>query len=524
MRGLLRSKAMNGEVFAAIDLGSYEMALKIFELSEKNGVRELDHIRHRMDLGSETYATGQISISHMDEMLRILSEFRQIMKGYGATHYKAYGTSAVRETRDFVVLQELIKQRTHIQVDVLSNSEQRFLDYKSIALKGDQFKEVIKKPTAIIDIGGGSIQISLFEKDALVATQNLKTGVLRLHAIMNTVQATRLKYFELISELVNTQLAVFSKMYLKDRKIENLIIIDDYVSPVLRRIKNEPGQVGYTSASEYNGFLDNAADKNSIEVAKRFNIPEDNIPLLYVSAILIKCILDITKAEHLWAPGVSLCDGIAYEYAEKKNFIKTPHDFEQDIVSCAQNISKRYMGSKSRRETLWQIAATIFDNTKKIHGLSKRDRLLLQVATMLHDCGKYISMVNLGDCSYNIIMSTEIIGLSHKERQIVANVVRYNHEDFDHYDSRSPFLEGLSQEDYLKVAKLTAILRVTNGLDRTHKQKFKDIKVSLKDKEMIIYIDTRADITLEKGLFGNRANFFEEVFGIRPIIRQKRTF
>ena len=80
---------MTGEVFAAIDVGSYEMAMKIFELSDKNGVRELDHVRHRMDLGTETYAKGRISSSHVDEMIRILSEFRQKMKEYGATHYKA---------------------------------------------------------------------------------------------------------------------------------------------------------------------------------------------------------------------------------------------------------------------------------------------------------------------------------------------------------------------------------------------------------------------------------------------------
>ena len=311
-------------------------------------------------------------------------------------------------------------------------------------------------------------------------------------------------------------------MYLKDRRVENLIIIDDYVSPILRRIKTEDGLVGYASNKEYSRFLENATDINARQVAKRLDIPEESIPLLYVSSILIKCIMDITNAENLWAPGVTLCDGIAYEYAEKKNFIKSPHDFEHDIISCAQNISKRYMGSKSRRETLQKIAVEIFDNTRKIHGLSRRERLLLQVATMLHDCGKYISMVNLGDCSYNIIMSTEIIGLSHKERTIVANVVRYNHEKFDHFGSKSPYLEGFSQEEYLIVAKLTAILRVANGLDRTHKQKFKDVKVTVKDKQLIINIDTRADITLEKGLFTNRAAFFEEVFGIKPVIKQKK--
>ncbi len=513
---------MTGEVFAAIDVGSYEMALKIFELSDKNGVRELDHVRHRMDLGSETYAKGKISSKHVDEMIRILGEFRQIMKSYGATHYRAYGTSAIRETKDIIVLRDMIKQRTKIQIDVLSNSEQRFLDYKSIALKSGQFQEVIEKPTAIVDIGGGSIQLSIFEKDALIATQNLKIGVLRLHATMESVQATRLKYHELVSELVNSQLSVFSKLYLKDRKIDNLIIIDDYVSPVIQRVTRDNVYKGLATTEEFNYVYEKMGEVSAAEVAKRFEMPVENIPLLSVSAILIKCILDVTKAERMWAPGVTLCDGIAYEYADKKGFIKSPHDFEHDIISCSQNISKRYVGSKTRRDTLWQIASEIFDNTKKLHGLTKRERLLLQVAITLHDCGKYISMINLGDCSYHIIMSTEIIGLSHRERAIVANVVRYNHEDFEYYNSGSSFLEGLPYEDYLIISKLTAIMRVANGLDRTHKQKFKDVKVTLKDHNLVINIDTRADITLEKGLFQNRAEFFESVFGVKPVIRQKK--
>ena len=119
-------------------------------------------------------------------------------------------------------------------------------------------------------------------------------------------------------------------------------------------------------------------------------------------------------------------------------------------------------------------------------------------------------------------MSTEIIGLSHLERLMVANIVRYNHEEFEYYGSHSRYMEGISREDYLRVAKLTAILRAANGLDRTHKQKFKDVKVRLEDDELIITVDTKADITLEKGLFDNRAAFFEEVFGIRPVIRQKK--
>ena len=72
-------------------------------------------------------------------------------------------------------------QRTGVKIDVLSNSEQRFLDYKSIAAKGEGFEKIIEKGTVVLDIGGGSIQISLFDKDKLSATQNLRLGVLRLY-------------------------------------------------------------------------------------------------------------------------------------------------------------------------------------------------------------------------------------------------------------------------------------------------------------------------------------------------------
>ena len=341
---------------------------------------------------------------------------------------------------------------------------------------------------------------------------------------MRQVQATRSKYSDLVPELVNSQLSVFSKMHIKDKKIENIVIIDDYVSPIMQRMGIGNGKEGFATTEEYNRFIERSATMSDLEVAKKLNIPEDNVPLLYVSGLLIKCILDMAKAENIWAPGVTLCDGIAYEYAEKKKYIQSSHDFEQDIIACSENISKRFLGSRSRRETLQSIALNIFDNTKELHGLTKRDRLLLNIATILHDCGKYISLVYLGDCSYNIIMSTEIIGLSHIERAIVANVVRFNHEDFEYFNTGSQYFDGFSREDYLRVAKLTAIIRVANGLDRTHKQKFKDVDVSIKDKELIIKVDTSDDITMEKGLFTNRANFFEEVFAIKPVIRQKKIY
>ncbi len=510
------------KTFAAIDVGSFEMNLKIYEISGKNGIRPIDDIRHRLDLGSDTYASEKISYENVNELCNILKEFKNIMQTYKVSAYKAYGTSAIREALNTRILLDHVSQRTGIQIDVLSNSEQRFMNYKAIAYKNEEFNKMLEQDTAILDIGGGSIQLCLFEKGTLTTTQNMRLGVLRLQERLMHLNASSLKMEGLIDEMIISQLSVFKKMYLKDRDIKNVIVVDDYLSNVLQKHTTDEKHSGYMKVKDFFMFQNGIHNKTMNEIADSLNMSRESAGLLYISATLVKQAAKMMGAELLWAPGVTLCDGIAYEYAEQNKIIHAKHDFEADIITSAEHISKRYMGSKKRSETLEKIALTIFDSMKKIHGLSKRERLLLQLATLLHDCGKYISMVNLGECSYHIIMSTEIIGLSHREREIVANVVQYNHLPFEYFDSWGS-RTTLDADAYLIISKLSAILKVANGLDRSHKQKFKNVKTVLKDRELIIQIDTAEDITLEKGLFTQRADFFEEVFNIRPIIKQKKT-
>ena len=179
------------------------------------------------------------------------------------------------------------------------------------------------------------------------------------------------------------------------------------------------------------------------------------------------------------------------------------------------------MGNIGHTKVLEECALGIFDIMKKYHGLGKRDRILLQIAAILHDCGKYVSMNQASDASYHIVMSTEIIGLSHSERETVANIVRYNTQEFD-YSARAD--KSMTSNMYMTVAKLTAILRIANAMDRSHKQKFHDFKMALKEDELIITADTLEDISLEKALFRQKADFFEEMYGIRPVLKRKKEY
>ncbi|MCR4895325.1 MAG: exopolyphosphatase [Lachnospiraceae bacterium] len=513
---------MANKTFAAIDVGSFELMLRIYEFSGKGEAREIDTLVKRLALGNDTYASGKISNEKVDELCRVLRDFSSIMKSYKVSSYKAYGTSAIRESKNYTVLLDQIEQRTGIRVELLSNSEQRYLDYKSVAYKGAVFNRVIEESSAILDIGGGSIQISLFDKDTLVSTQNLRLGVLRIQERLRDFHADLARMDALIDEMVSAQLSTYKKLYLHGKNVKNIIIVDDYISPLMVRGATDRKFGAEMDRDEFRRLRKILTSHSEYQTAMSMEIPEEKIPLLLISVVLTDRIAEMMDSKSIWAPGVTLCDGIAYEYMEEKHLLSERHDFEKDIIACAFNISKRYMGSRSRAETLRTIAGTIFESTKSLHGLGKRERLYLDIATILHDCGRYISLTNLGERSYDIVMNTEIIGLSHQEREIVANIIKFNHSEFVYYAPGGDN-GGLDRESYLVVAKLTAILRLANTLDRSHKKKMVEVKASLKENELILSVDTPDHMLLEQAYFDETADFFQEVYSVRPVLKLRKT-
>ena len=516
------------KLFAAIDVGSFELELGIYEVSAKYGIRLVDHVRHVIALGRDTYNDGKISYELVDEMCRVLKEFADIMKSYRVEDYRAYATSAMREAKNNQIVLDQIRVRTGIEVQIISNSEQRFISYKAIASRDAEFNKIIQKGTAIVDVGFGSMQISLFDKEALVSTQNMLLGVLRIREMMSNIQANVNMENTLIEEMVDNELLTFKKMYLKDREIKNLIGIGECILYLSRGSESER-RVERITADEYKKFFDSLVEMPLYQLEEQFGVNNEYAALLVPAAIIYRRVLELTGAEMFWIPGIRLCDGIAASYAEEGKAVKFSHDFTEDILAASRNMAKRYKCHAPHTLDMEKHVLNIFDTMKRYHGMGKRERLLLQIAAILHACGKFIGMKNSGESAYNIIMSTEIIGLSHMEREIIANVVRYNSMAFDYNkvafnddlfrDSRGE----LSHNDItILIAKLTAILRLSNALDRSHKQKLSDCRMNVKEDKLLVTTSYSGDITLEAVAFEQKADFFEEIFGIRPVLKQKR--
>lgn len=479
--------------FAAVDIGAYNVQLKVFEITKEKGIVKIDNVKKELELGSEVYRNGKLSFKTIEELCQVLYDFMVIIKGYKVVDYAVGITSGLRQATNIDTILDRIKVRTGFDVKVLSNSEQRFLSFKAVASCESKFDEFTKKPAAIVEVGSTSTQISIFENGVLIATNNIRLGSIRISELIYELSEDSSHLDALIDELLLNDLQTYNRLYFKEQKVENVIVIGEVLSSDVR--KNAP---------DY---------KNKVYDVAEFLAMPGKTPCLKI----YKKIVQNFKAKSVLISDVDMCDAIAADYALTNKKIKVSHNFEEDILEEARTICKRFSGNMKHIELLREHTGAIFDATKKYHGLNNRDRLLLSIAAILHDCGKYISMRYAADCSYNIIKTTEIIGLSHKEREIVANVVRYNTAELE-----SNRVLGFNEDDYLKIVKLVAILRVGNAMDRSHKQKYKNHKIEIKNNELIITASTNDDITLEIGLFKDKADFFEEVYGIRPILRKKK--
>lgn len=510
---------MSIHTFAAIYIGSYEVSLKIFELSSKRKLRGVDYVRRRIELGKDAYSKGTIGYEYVEALCSTLKEFMRIVKGYQVEHCEAYAAAVLRDAGNELFILDQIRLRTGLLVHVLSNSEHRFISYKALAVH-EEFEDMIGKSAAVVDVGGAGMQITIFSKGEVVTTQHLTLGTLRMREQLARKSSSLAQYEQQAEEMVVKEIEVFKSLYMGEETIEYLIIAGDYISEFVRKVgKNRDEKT--VDVQKVAHYLEHLGKKNLKQIAEEIGIARESDELMIPYLIICKCIAQRLGASSLWVPGVMMSDGIACDYAEKHRIYKPIHDFDKDILSAARSMSRRYQGYSPHIDALVQMSMLIFDVVKKEHGLGKRQRLLLQVAALLHDCGKYISISNAPLCAHSIITSSEIMGLSHMERQIVADTVLYNTHELPPY---SELADHLDQESYLTVARLSAILRVSNAMDHSHRQKFQNVRVQIKGKELVITLETLEDIALEKALFESKTAYFERIFSMKPVIREKRVY
>ena len=296
--------------FAAIDIGSSCMEMVIYEISRDNGIKKIDHVRYNFELGKNTYEAKEVDFEDVEKMCDILYGFSEIMKDYCIDDYRAFATSALREAKNAYRVLDRIKVRTGLDVEILSNSEQRFIIYKALEAKNDKFNKIIEKSTALVDVGAGSAQVSIFDNGTLVTTQNVRLGAVRISNMMSVLSQNIVNYVDIMKEYIDNDMVTLNELFLKRKKIHNIIFVGDCV-PYYARMKEFFDDGEYTTRNKFKKFFEKIYHENTEKIAKLMDIQEDQAKLILPSAMVYMRMLDFTQAEDIWMPQVSLCDGMA---------------------------------------------------------------------------------------------------------------------------------------------------------------------------------------------------------------------
>ena len=493
--------------YGAIVISAADITLRIYEINKKNGIKQLDELVHVMHYGQEIYAEGLISFDSADEICRVLVGYQRKLQEYMVENVQLFLTHSLTDAINLDFLMTQIRIKTGLKAKVLNNSKERYLTLQSLAGSLSSFEDIIKTGTLILDVGYGNVQVTIYNHSELISSNNYRLGISRLRENIMGNDMKLTEYSKLLHESIKGDFDEYYHTFVKDLVIENFIVIGSEVKYLNRISHKNKVKLDDVKVMHENIFNDP-------------EISEDRALLLSPLFVLIEGFASMTQAKSFYALDVDLSDGAAVDYATRKVKYNAGHSFEKDRISGAINLAKRYECAMSHNLYVLEIARELFNAVAKPFSLNSKDQQVLEIASIMYNCGRFINIANRDESSYMIIKDSDFVNLSDVNRLLVANVLRYKNIQFPYKKELNEPL--LNSDLYVIMARITALFRLAEALDTCHLQKLSNVKASIKGEEFIVRATSKEDVVLETREFEKRSSLFQEVFGLKPVFKCKR--
>lgn len=508
------------KVLAAIDVGSNALRMMIAQVKPNGEVIPMEDLYQPTNMGKDTFSFGRIQVQSIHDTCDTLKGFHKLMKDYKIKDYRAVTTSGIREAENREYVLEQIRIRSGLEVSIINNAQERFLMYKAIRNHMVKERMFSEKGTLIVDIGSGGVEISVYSLGSLRFTEYVKVGSLRLSEILADLEKKTLDFPSIMEEFIDSRID-FLEEILPKLKINNFIGLGGELKTIrgLCNSSEVGGIADFIGKDELKKLYSKVHRHTTPQIKEEFGLKKNQAQILLPSIILFNSFLNMTYAEGIYTPMASLRHGILADMVDERYDVAGRKEALDNIISSVWYIGKKYAIDEVHSKYIEKMTLSIFDQMMKIHMLGDKERLYLRVASILHDVGKYLNHNSHDIHSYNIVRFLDIMGFSDKDLNIVANVVRYHSDDIpelshDNYRSLSPI-------EQIIISKLAVILRISEALDISHKQKITEVKVSKCGNELYFDIYSKEDTLLEEWSFNSNATFFEEVMGNKPVIRHR---
>lgn len=457
-----------GEARAAIDIGTNSIHLLVARTPAAGRMEILAQEKEVVRLGHGADDMKRLTPDAIDRGIEALRRFRQVADIWDA-EISAVATSAVREAENHEEFTDRARDEAGIDVEVIAGVEEARLIHVGVL----HALPIYETRRVVIDIGGGSTEVVVGERDEVIDARSLKLGAIRLTDRFFAADELTKDAVKECRRYVRSFVAPTAREFLEhgfDVAVGSSGTIQTLAAMALARRGDDPSRPLNNlsfSAEELAGVIDDLTSaRTAKERAKLPGMDAKRADIIVAGAIILEQVVAALRIDQLTVSTFALREGVLLDTVSHRTGDALHHLTDLRRASTV-HLADALDPDREHSDHLTSLAVTLYDATAEVHGLDESFRELLEAAGLLHNVGLFISHSAHHKHSYYVIRNSEhLLGFNDHEIELIAQVARYHRKSAP--KDKHPEWAALRSEDRRAVAVLAGLLRVAIGLDRSH--------------------------------------------------------
>jgi exopolyphosphatase / guanosine-5'-triphosphate,3'-diphosphate pyrophosphatase len=498
------------ERIGVIDLGSNTTRLIVMAYTPHHSFRLMDEVRESVRLAEGVGEDGQLQPKPMERGVATMRLFNSLCRAGGVETIVPVATSAVREASNQAEFLARIEREAGLRFRVLSAEEEAYYGYLGVVNTLDM------SDFFLIDIGGGSTQVTMVRGRGLVRSYSRPVGVVRFsdryvrsdpisNKEFRALEAGAVEAFTGLDWLRSSgigQASGAATLAGIGGTIRTLAEVD-----MKMRSYSMDRVHGYTFArARLEALIEQLRGMTQRQREDLPGVSKDRADLILPGAVILAQLMRQGGFDEITVSGQGLREGLFYEH-----FLvdERPPLFADMRGFSVQNMARIYTYEALHAAKVRELSLSMFDQLRPLHGYGDWERSLLGYAATLHDVGLAVSYYDHHKHGAYLIVNGALLGFSHREVAIMALLVRYHRKGEVSVDT---YRDALAPGDDERVARLAALLRLAEYLERRKSQVIQGLSVEIGE---IVRLETRTvgDATVEIWDANRGAGLFRKAYG-----------
>ena len=498
---------------AAIDIGTNSVHMIVVRVRPDFSFEVIDREKEMVRLGAGGLDGKKLTREAQMSALQALSKFERLAKSHQVDQILAAATSATREAENGGAFLQQIERQTGIRPRIITGTDEARLIHLAAVYGVDT-----PKPAVVIDIGGGSVEITLGSGREVKFARSFKIGVIRLVERFGDSDPIsgrdERKMVKFIGEQVDRYLGhVVDEGFDRVIGTSGTILSLGTVATTQDRgeVPEEVRNLRVPAKSLHR--LRKLA--SALDLEERLKLPgldPRRADLMVAGAILLDTLLRKLGADELTLCDLALREGLVLDYVHQHRRDIARVDRYPDVRRRSTiELAERCNWEEKHSRQVARLALAMFEQTRAIHGLTDREKEWLEFAAFLHDTGNHISYVGHHRHSYYLIKNGDLRGFEPEEIEVIALLARYHRRATPSKDHAG--YQDLSAPLRRTVRILSAFLRLAETLDRTQHGLVRELEIRDRGGDLRLQLQAVGDAELEVWAANRQLGILEEELG-----------